>query len=60
MKITTLIENTAGDERINQSIQVLKEMNVKTIGLSHCTGENAVNTLKGAFTDLFVIRQVLF
>lgn len=57
-KIAGIIGGThlseANDERINKSIEELKKMNVKVLGLSHCTGEKAVNMLKTFLPDLFI------
>ena len=40
---THLIE--ADDERINKSIECINNLNVNLLGLSHCTGEKAVNLI---------------
>lgn len=40
---THLIE--ADDERINKSIECINNLNVNLLGLSHCTGEKAVNMI---------------
>lgn len=51
--IHTIIGGThlvkADEDRIRQTIEHFKSMNIKRFGISHCTGENAMNQLKQAF-----------
>lgn len=49
---THLIE--ADTHRINKTIQYLKDMNIQLIGVSHCTGKNAIETLKKETVKLFI------
>lgn len=41
-------------ERINQTIQELRRMNVKKIAPCHCTGVGACHTLRSSFGDQYV------
>jgi 7,8-dihydropterin-6-yl-methyl-4-(beta-D-ribofuranosyl)aminobenzene 5'-phosphate synthase len=45
--------NSASDERIKRTIEVLKEMEIERIGVSHCTGDHAVEMFREAFQDGF-------
>jgi 7,8-dihydropterin-6-yl-methyl-4-(beta-D-ribofuranosyl)aminobenzene 5'-phosphate synthase len=49
---THLIE--ASKERINQTIDALQELNIKKIGLCHCTGLPAVSLLLQKFPNQFI------
>ncbi|QZY56935.1 MBL fold metallo-hydrolase [Crassaminicella profunda] len=49
---THLVE--ADEERIDKTIEKLKEKNIKIIGVSHCTGEKAVQSFKEKCDDFFV------
>lgn len=49
---THLVE--ADEERINKTIQKIKEKNIKIIGVSHCTGEKAIQSFKEKCNDFFV------
>lgn len=51
---THLIE--ADDERINESVNYLNDLGVKLLGLSHCTGEKAVNIFNEKCSGTFVNR----
>lgn len=57
-KIMGLIGGThlikADEYRINKTIEVLKSMDLNIIGLSHCTGENALKYIEESFKDLFI------
>lgn len=44
----------ADEERINKTIEYFMEKNIKLIGVSHCTGEIAINELKDEFKDRFI------
>jgi len=44
----------ASEERINQTIDALQELNIKKIGLCHCTGLRAVNSLFQKFPNQFI------
>ena len=48
---THLIE--ADENRINLTLNQLKEMNIKFIGISHCTGTKASEKLKHDFNDIY-------
>ncbi|QXM06039.1 MBL fold metallo-hydrolase [Crassaminicella indica] len=49
---THLVE--ADEERINKTIEKLKEKNIKMIGVSHCTGEKAIQIFKENCDNFFV------
>ncbi|MCD3244643.1 MBL fold metallo-hydrolase [Clostridium botulinum C] len=49
---THLVE--ADNNRIEKTIQVLKEMNIKLLGVSHCTGKKAVEAFKNQCDNFFV------
>lgn len=51
---THLVEGD--DERINKSADYLNELGVKLLGLSHCTGEKAVNIFNEKCSGTFVNR----
>ena len=44
----------ASEERINQTIDALQELNIKKIGLCHCTGLRAVSLLLQKFPNQFI------
>lgn len=48
---THLVE--ANDLRLNNTIDFLKEKKVAILGVSHCTGENAVSRVKEEFKEIF-------
>jgi 7,8-dihydropterin-6-yl-methyl-4-(beta-D-ribofuranosyl)aminobenzene 5'-phosphate synthase len=52
---THLIE--ADELRLNSTIDFLKENNVQILGLSHCTGEKALEKIKLEFKDQFVYNN---
>lgn len=56
-KINTIIGGThlvrADDERIKDTIANFRAMNIEKLGISHCTGENAMNQLKESFGDKY-------
>ncbi|GKX27885.1 MBL fold hydrolase [Vallitalea longa] len=56
-KINTIIGGThlvrADEDRINETINAFKSMDIKKLGISHCTGENAMNQLHQAFGDKY-------
>ncbi|MEA3423305.1 MAG: MBL fold metallo-hydrolase [Bacillota bacterium] len=43
----------ASDKRIMDTIEIFKELKIKKIGVSHCTGDRAVNLLKKEMPDEF-------
>ncbi|TCO74559.1 MBL fold metallo-hydrolase [Marinisporobacter balticus] len=49
---THLVE--ANEERIHKTITCLEEMNIKLIGISHCTGEKAVQMFSDKCDNFFV------
>lgn len=49
---THLVE--ADDFRVDETIKYLREKDIKLIGVSHCTGEKAVEKLKDNFKDRFL------
>lgn len=49
---THLIE--ADTNRINETINYFKDLNIKLIGVSHCTGEKAVDLLKQSCDNFFI------
>ncbi|KGM95552.1 hydrolase [Clostridium novyi A str. 4552] len=49
---THLVE--ASEERISETIEKLKEMNIKLIGVSHCTGDKAVDMFKSECDEFFI------
>ncbi|KYH29021.1 MBL fold metallo-hydrolase [Clostridium colicanis] len=49
---THLIE--ADTYRINKTIQCFKDMNIQLLGVSHCTGKSAIETLKKETDKLFI------
>ncbi|GAA0736441.1 MBL fold metallo-hydrolase [Clostridium oceanicum] len=49
---THLVE--ADEDRINKTIEHLNKMNIKLIGVSHCTGDKAVSMFKEKCDDFFV------
>ncbi len=52
---THLIE--AGEERLQKTVQAFREHGVKTIAVSHCTGENGMELLKKEFAGGFVVNN---
>jgi len=44
----------ASEERINQTINALRELNIKKIGLCHCTGQRALNLILNEFPNQFI------
>jgi len=44
----------ASEERINQTINALRELNIKKIGLCHCTGQRALNLMLNEFPNQFI------
>lgn len=52
---THLIE--ADEQRLNNTINFLKEKNIHILGLSHCTGEYAIEEIKHEFRDKFVYNN---
>jgi len=44
----------ADENRIDRTIEVLRELNVKTVGLCHCTGAHALERIAAALPDRFV------
>ncbi|GAB6181467.1 MBL fold metallo-hydrolase [Desulfotomaculum defluvii] len=53
---THLIE--ANEERLLQTIEVLKEMKVEKLAVSHCTGFHAQMKLKEVWKDGFILNNV--
>lgn len=49
---THLVE--ADDFRVDETIKYLREKDIKLIGVSHCTGEKAIEKLKDNFKDRFL------
>ncbi|MCY6485181.1 MBL fold metallo-hydrolase [Clostridium aestuarii] len=49
---THLIE--ADNSRIEKTIQYFNKLNIKLIGVSHCTGENAINKFKNSCDNFFI------
>ena len=49
---THLVE--ADEERINRTIEDMKELGVECIAVSHCTGEEGMKKIKEAFPDHFI------
>ncbi|WP_070109213.1 MBL fold metallo-hydrolase [Clostridium acetireducens] len=43
--------------RLNNTIKFLKEKHIKVLGLSHCTGENAMEEIKEQFGKKFVYNN---
>lgn len=48
---------SASEDRINKTIDYFKEKDVSLLGLSHCTGDRAMNMLKEAFKEKFVFNN---
>lgn len=51
---THLVE--AGDERLQKTVEAFQTHGVKTVAVSHCTGENGMEVLKKAFPEGFVLN----
>ena len=51
---THLVE--AGEERLQKTVQALKQNGVKTVAVSHCTGEAGMKLLKKEFPEGFVLN----
>jgi len=49
---THLIE--ADEQRVNKTIDFLKEKDIHILGMNHCTGEYAIEKMKNEFRDKFV------
>lgn len=47
----------ADEERLNKTIEFLKENNIKIIAMCHCTGEDAVEKIKNEFKDKFIYNN---
>ena len=60
-KIHTVIGGThlieANSERLDSTIKALKDMHIKKIAVSHCTGFKAQMALKQAFGDDFILNN---
>ncbi|MGH4117637.1 MBL fold metallo-hydrolase [Clostridium sp.] len=52
---THLVE--ADEQRLNKTIDFLKEKDIKIIGVSHCTGEKAAEEIKRQFGDEFLYNN---
>lgn len=54
----------ASDERLKKTIEALKKIDIKKIGVSHCTGFKASTLLKQSFGDRFFLNnagtQIMF
>lgn len=48
---------SASDDRIKKTIAYFKEKDISLLGLSHCTGEKAMNMLKEAFKEKFIFNN---
>lgn len=49
--------NESSDERIWQTIEVLKEMDIQKLGLCHCTGLPAISMMAHEFGDRFIFNN---
>lgn len=52
---THLVE--ADEQRLNKTINFLKEKDIKIIGVSHCTGEKATEEIKQQFGEKFLYNN---
>lgn len=52
---THLVE--ADEKRLEKTVEALKEYGVKTIAVSHCTGQTGMELLKQEFSDGFVLNN---
>lgn len=52
---THLIE--ADEQRLNKTIDFLKEKDIKIIGVSHCTGQKAAEEIKRQFGERFLYNN---
>ncbi|MFT5874666.1 MAG: 7,8-dihydropterin-6-yl-methyl-4-(beta-D-ribofuranosyl)aminobenzene 5'-phosphate synthase [Clostridium sp.] len=52
---THLVE--ADEQRLNKTINFLKEKDIKIIGVSHCTGEKAAEEIKRQFGEKFLYNN---
>ncbi|MBK5241202.1 MBL fold metallo-hydrolase [Clostridium sp.] len=52
---THLVE--ADEQRLNKTIDFLKEKDIKIIGVSHCTGEKAAEEIKRQFGERFLYNN---
>jgi len=46
----------ADGERLRKTIDDLKEMNINFIAVSHCTGEDNLETIKNNFGEKFIFN----
>lgn len=44
----------ADEERIEKTLDAFREMNIKLIAVSHCTGEEGINRISAEFSDEFI------
>jgi 7,8-dihydropterin-6-yl-methyl-4-(beta-D-ribofuranosyl)aminobenzene 5'-phosphate synthase len=52
---THLVE--AGEERLKETVAAFKAHGVKTVAVSHCTGEAGMELLKKEFPEGFVLNN---
>lgn len=52
---THLVE--ADDLRLNKTIDFFKENDIKVLGMSHCTGEKAIERIKTQFEERFIYNS---
>ncbi len=48
---------SASDYRLKATVEVLKDLNIKRLGLCHCTGMKAINVLAQEFGDRFFFNR---
>ena len=48
---------SASEERLWQTIAVLRELNIQKLGLCHCTGLKALSVLAQEFSEGFFFNQ---